>query len=497
MRYDAVIIGSGLGGLVSAYILAKNGMKVSVFEKNPIPGGCLQTFRRGGVKFETGMHYIGSMGEGESLYRYFKYLDILKDLPLSKLDDNAYDIMSIGGERYAYANGHERFVESLSMHFPGSAEEIEEYVRLCSNVTASSPMYSFGEHRDAPLIKMENLQRSASSFIEDITKDITLRNVLAGISPLYGGVKDITPLYIHALIWDFYNHGTYRIAGGSDQIASSLIASIKAMEGDIFTGAKVLKINSVNYSAQSITVDGLGDIECGAVISDIHPQLLIDLVEPGVFRKVYKDRVRSLKQTTSNFTLYIKFKEGQVPYINSNFYHFSEDVWKCDSGEIDKWPQSYIYMHQCSEVGQKFATHAIVFAPMRWSAVEKWSDTSLGNRGDDYLEFKQMCTERLLNAIEAEFPGTREAIDGVWTSSPLTYRDYTGTAEGSTYGILHDCARLDQTTVSQRTKITNLFLAGQNINSHGVLGVTIGAVLACSELLGFDHIMTQIKEQSK
>ena len=134
---------------------------------------------------------------------------------------------------------------------------------------------------------------------------------------------------------------------------------------------------------------------------------------------------------------------------------------------------------------------------MNWADVERWADTRVGHRGQDYLDFKEACKEKLLAALEEQFPGTLENIEACWTSTPLTYRDYTGTVEGSMYGIVHDKSRLNQTMVSQRTKLRNLFLAGQNINSHGILGVTIGAILACSELLGFDYLVNQIKEQTK
>ena len=117
LRYDAVIIGSGLGGLVSAYILSKNGMKVAVYEKHSVPGGCLQSFTRGGMRFETGMHYIGSMGQGEALYRYFKYLGIADDLQLSQLDKSAYETLSFNGERYCYSTGYDQFIDTLSKHF--------------------------------------------------------------------------------------------------------------------------------------------------------------------------------------------------------------------------------------------------------------------------------------------------------------------------------------------------------------------------------------------
>lgn len=497
MKYDVVIIGSGLGGLVCADILSRNGMKVAVFEKHSVPGGCLQSFTRDGLRFETGMHYIGSMQPHEVLYRYFKYLGIADSLPLSRMDDGGYETVSYGGGRYLYAGGHERFVETLGGSFPDNVDDIRKYVKLCSDVTASSPMYSFGDHNNIALLNPEHVLRSVSETVESITGNEVLRNVLVGINPLYGGVRDVTPLYIHALIWDFYNKGAYRVVGGSDMIATLLCRSIEKMGGEIHTSAEVTAINSSEGVADSVTVKGIGKVECGTVISDIHPRLVLDLVEPHAFRKVYKERISSLDQTVSNFSVYIKFKPDTVPYLNSNFYHYGDSVWNCSDYTDSSWPKNFLYMHQCQSDGQRFASHAIVFAYMNWADVARWEQTSVGHRGEEYLEFKERCKEKLLAALESEFPGTLACIEKCWTSTPLTYRDYTGTARGSMYGVLHDKSRLSQTTVSQRTKIRNLFLTGQNINSHGILGVTIGAILACSELLGFDNLVTQIKKATE
>jgi len=92
MKYDVLIIGSGLGGLQCAYILSREGYNVCVLEKNRVLGGCLQTFSRCGTVFDTGMHYIGSMDEGQTLHRYFKYLGILPGLRLKKLDEDGFDM---------------------------------------------------------------------------------------------------------------------------------------------------------------------------------------------------------------------------------------------------------------------------------------------------------------------------------------------------------------------------------------------------------------------
>ena len=127
-KKDVIIAGSGLGGLVCGYILAKNGYHVSIFEKNQQIGGCLQTFVRKGVKFDTGMHYVGSLDEGQLMHRLFKYLNLWEDVRLSPLDRESYDVISIGSDIYKYANGVDGFVEALAAKFPDNRDDIRRYV---------------------------------------------------------------------------------------------------------------------------------------------------------------------------------------------------------------------------------------------------------------------------------------------------------------------------------------------------------------------------------
>jgi all-trans-retinol 13,14-reductase len=130
---------------------------------------------------------------------------------------------------------------------------------------------------------------------------------------------------------------------------------------------------------------------------------------------------------------------------------------------------------------------------MRYDEVKKWENTSVGDRGNEYLEFKNERTERFLNLIFQKFPELKDSIKSVYSSTPLTYRDYTGTVEGSMYGVLRDATKPLETMVSSRTKIPNLFLTGQNIKFHGVLGVTIGSIVTSSCFLGMNHIINKVK----
>jgi all-trans-retinol 13,14-reductase len=134
---------------------------------------------------------------------------------------------------------------------------------------------------------------------------------------------------------------------------------------------------------------------------------------------------------------------------------------------------------------------------MNFEDVARWAGTKVGRRGADYEEFKQEKAEKLLDLLERQIPGTRQNIEHYYTSSPLTYSDYTGTERGSMYGVLRDCNESIHSLVSQRTRIPNLFQTGQNVNSHGILGVIIGSIITSGELLGVNSIVEQIRTWRK
>ena len=196
-KYDIIIVGSGLGGLVCGSILSKNGYKVLILEKNIQIGGCLQSFKRNKVKFETGMHYIGSMKEGQSLNSLFRYLSIAHDIKLQPLDPMGSDMISLKGDCYPYAIGTQLFVDTLSTYFPKEKKSLEEYMQRLKNIVDASPLHSFYKREKTPPLSAIDYSLSASEFISSVTADSRLQNVLAGLVPLYAGRKNITPAYIH------------------------------------------------------------------------------------------------------------------------------------------------------------------------------------------------------------------------------------------------------------------------------------------------------------
>lgn len=488
-----VIIGSGLGGLSCGVVLAKNGYDVTVLEKSFQIGGCLQCFTRHGAKYETGMHFIGSAAKGQSLSRLMDYLEVNKDISLSQLDPTGYDIISLEGELFKFANGREQFIAQMSEYFPRQHENLIKYYDLIEKVTNASSLHSLQYAKSNAAINTEYQMRPINAVLDELITDPLLAKVLMGNLPLYAAEQDKTPFSTHAFIMNFYNQSAFRIVGGSDTIAFSMKDTIERYGGQVQVRKYVTKIICDDTHAIGVEVNNDEVIYADFIISDAHPQRTLELIDSKLIRPAFRNRVKSIPQTVGGFSVYLEFKEESIPYMNYNFYGYNGNTpWGCEKYDEQSWPKGYLYMHFCHKNQSKFAKTGVILSYMQMKDVEKWVGTNVGKRGEEYELFKKAKAEQLLNSLEKQFPNIRSCIKNYYTSTPLTYFDYTGTEGGSMYGIVKDVNLGAACRVPHRMKIPNMYQTGQNINSHGMLGVLVGTIVTCSEFISSKEIFEQI-----
>jgi len=497
-HYDVVIIGSGLGSLACGYILAREGMKVCILEKQRVPGGCLQTFTRCGTVFDTGMHYIGALDRGQLLHRLFAYFDLNSRLKVRRLDENAYDLVALNGKQYKLAMGYDRFADTMMSQFPNERDSIARYLAKMNEVNRSADIIRKEEHSYPDTGYLRHYSEGIEEFIRSITRNQTLQNLFASMAPLYAGVKEFSPLYIPLMIHSTYLEGAYRLEDGGAQIAQLLSESISGFGGVIMKNATVTRLHHRDNKVISAEINGRDLIPGHHFISGIHPKQLLRLIEESAFRPAYRNRINSLRETSGMFTVYLSMKPGQAPYVNQNLYSYqSDDLWRDFSSKTGDWPVGYMVHFSPRSADPAHTDAAIILARMNWDEVSRWENTTLENRGDDYRAFKELRTEKLLTLVYADFPWLQSHVKFTYASTPLTYRDYTGTWEGSVYGIQKDFNNPMKTLILPRTHLHNLLLTGQNINVHGVVGVTIGSVLTCAELLGHRYLIQKIRHASE
>jgi len=497
-KYDFVIIGSGLGGLLTAYILVKEGLNVCALEKNTQFGGASQNFVRDKVVFDTGIHYIGSFDKGQVLYNYFKYFNLSGKMNMLKLNTNAFDIISFDGDdnEYQYANGYDAFKKRLTEIFPQESLNIDKYIADLKKIKSSYPLYNLEIPNNFFVNESKYNSCPASAYLKSLTNNKKLQNVLAGTNLLYAGKRGSSPLSVHALINNSYIESAYKFIDGSAQMIDLLVKQIREAGGVILNKKEIVKFNFEGKNISSVETSTGERFFAKKFISNFHPKETFKLIPEDKVRRIYYNRIVNLKNTISTFAFYITLKNNTLEYKNSNYYHYRQnDVWCAGSYTPETWPNTYMLVSNYDAKNPKYANGLSILTYMNMQEVEKWKNTKIGRRGDTYAAFKQQKVEQMLDVLNQRFPGIKNKINKVYTSSPLTYRDYIGCSDGSIYGIEKDAKNWNKNIVMPKTKIPNLLFTGQNINLHGVLGVTIGSVLTAASVLGLEYLVKKIKSK--
>ncbi len=498
-----MIVGSGLGGLICGAILSKEGLSVCIIEKNEQIGGSLQTFKREGHTFDTGVHYIGGLEPGQNLHQIFRYCGIMDRLELVHMDKEGFDVVLFKNDskEYAYGMGYENFIRVMSAQFPDETATIKQYCNDIRKICDDIPLYNLKPIGTYP--EAELFMRSAKTYFENLTPNAKLRSVLAGTNLLYAGIGDKTPLYVHALVVNSYIESSMKCKVGGDQIAKLLARVIKENGGDVFRKKKVARFHVEEGLIQYVELEDGEKIHGNTFISNIHPATTLQMLETDLIRSAYRNRIKSLENSVSIFVVYIILKPGTWKYRNQNFYyHAQDDVWATIHHTEENWPQVFAMFECVPQHNSEFTEAMTVMSYMRFDEVAEWADsfnTTLdeSERGESYQAFKERKAQRLFDEIETKFPGFRSCIKSYYTSSPLSYRDYIGSDDGNMYGIVKDFNDPMKTMITSKTKVPNLLLTGQNVNLHGVLGVSVSAVITCSMLLGREYLINKILEANR
>lgn len=498
MNKSAVITGGGIGGLFTGAFLAKNGLKVTVLEKNDVIGGGLQCFRRRNKIFETGMHVMGGFEPGGSLTKICSYLGILDRLDIHHISTACMDELRYesNGVSYKIASGKEGFVKSLTSYFPDQEEGLKNYIDEIYRLTQEVPLFYLQETPDNIIIHSEKFIWPADKLIAEYISDFRLREILAYLNPYYGGMEGHTPAYIHALINVLYINGSSRFIGGSQQLADALKDVIEEHGGKVLSGKEVTRFEVVDKRIEyAETADGdrfSGDW----YISSLHPATLLQLLPKGTFLRGFVNRINEIPNSYSAFSLYIDLKPNAVRYIDHTCY-FMEDfgnMWQQDKYEEGKWPGGFMYMTPPEKEQGEYASRLLVHCVMDYEPVRRWENTCVGHRGQDYEQWKNEHTEMVLKKLEKMIPNLREAIAHVYSASPLTIRDYYHTKEGAMFGYRKDCENLIFSQMTIHTKVKNLLLTGQNINLHGICGVPLTAINTSEAILGTNSLVKAIND---
>lgn len=500
MKESVVIIGGGMGGLFTGALLAKNDIEVTVLEKNNIIGGGLQCFERKNKIFETGMHVMGGFEADGTLTKICRYLGILDELRIHHINHEVMDEITYErtNEKFRIPSGREAFVKRMSVYFPHEADNIQRYVDELYRIADEVPLFFLKEESEAISSHSEAFLWSADRLISEYIRDAKLKEIMAYLNPLYGGVRGHSPAYIHALINVLYINGASRFIGGSQQLADALKNVIENNGGRVYSGKKVVEIDIKDKNICGVRTHDGATYEADRYISAIHPRELLNLLPQGTFPGAFVKRLKDIPLTVSAFTLFIDLKPDALKYIDHTCYYIEDfgSIWTNEQTDAEDWPKGFMYITPPDENQGEYASRLLVHCIMNYDDVRRWENTSVGKRGREYERWKSERIEKILGRLERALPGIHSKIKDVYAASPLTIRDYYNTPEGAIFGNRKDCENIILSQLSVYTKIRNLLLTGQNINLHGICGVPLTAINTAEAILGTNTIVRQIGSPS-
>lgn len=482
-----IVIGGGMGGLFTGALLAHDGYRVTVLEKNMSIGGGLQCFFRNGEKYETGMHIAGGFTSGGPLERICRYLgfsvDTVSNARLASVhflsDDSVYDLPC----------GRKALETYLIEHFPDDESDIRGYIEAIYRLSEEESLFYMKAGHETVSHHSEEFMMSADAFIASYLKNPKLRSLVAFLAPMYAGKAGHTPAYLHIMASVLFIDSACRFASGSDELAEKLASVIRVTGGDVIPSAEVVRVNVTDRYILSVETSDGRVFASDNYVSDIHPRQLLNLMPEGSLPRAYASRLREIPLTCSAFKVYVR-PSVPVKYISypTFVYRDIESVWKLS--HADDWPHGVSCFMTPSIDGT--ASHITLLSPMSFEEVSRWKDAGRGKRGTGYVEWKDAKMRAMLKLAETVFPELSEAES--FAATPLTFRDWYGTSEGSIYGYAKDCENPALSRLSVRTKVANLFLTGQNVNMHGIGGVPMTAIETAEAVEGSGELRNKISE---
>ncbi|MDH3333568.1 MAG: NAD(P)/FAD-dependent oxidoreductase [Gammaproteobacteria bacterium] len=513
--YDAVVIGSGMGGLTTAALLSELGWKVCVLEQHYTAGGFTHSYERGGYEWDVGVHYIGEVGAATRTRKMFDFLSNgnLKWAPM----DAEYDRFYIGDKVFNAIAGKQEFRDNLVRQFPNEAKAIDAYLKLLDR--SGDALSAFGMSRGMPALlrwvakpwlawKLRGpFRRLTWEVLSDLTSDRDLIATLCGQWGDMGMPPKRSPFMAHAMIARHYLYGGYYPVGGSWRIAETIIPKIQASGGEVFTYAKVETILVEDGKVTGVEMKDGHRIECACVISSAGVDNTFNHLLPNdvVEHSGYRRRMQNVQPSVAHLGVYIGLQgtaeELGLPRTNfwiypSNDYDAALDGFLADKDA--EFPIVYVSFPSAKDPDYENrhpGTSTIeIVAPAPYEWFEKWREATWGKRGDDYEAFKEALGERLLEHLYAKLPQLRGKVDYYEVSTPLSTNWFGGYQRGELYGLAHTRERLNQDWLRPKTNIPGLWLTGQDILTCGVTGAMMAGLVTTMSLVGARKMAPLLKE---
>ena len=493
-EYDAIVIGSGAGGLSAALNLARSNYSVMLLEAMPSFGGYLNPFHSKGYTFDTGLHYLGELGEGDRFWRLLDEVGVGESMKFVELNPEGFDRYIFPDYELRVCKGKNRFIERLINDFPGEELGIHKFFSVFEKILqAMKAAESMGKGSlqmlkfimgNPVIIKYSRVPYQ--KLLDDVTSDKRLQAALAAPCGDYGVPPAKASIIIAIMVWAHYFKGAYYPCGGSSSLRDVFVDGLKNHGAELKKNSKVISIDKTGNEF-IITTENEDEYTTRAVISDVDPVVTLGkLANSELVPTKIKKKVMQLRPSGGAFYAFIgtDLDLPSVGITDANIIHYSDyDINKLyfQLATSGAHATPSIFFITSPSVKDPEGGHAPagyhtleIITGASYEMFEKWAHLPSRKRGEEYESLKKRIGERLIAAVEQYIPNLSQHIDFVEYATPLSNEYWVNAVRGGNYG---PDQTFDQVGPGRFTTFTagidGLFLAGS-----GTLG---GGVMACFE----------------
>lgn len=480
---DVLVIGSGVGGLSTAIILSKLGFHATVIEKNPLPGGLMRSYPRYGIECPVGVHYLGSLGKGQVLRRFFDYLEVTSMIPVERMGGGGIvDKYIFNDFTFDFPDGFEAFQEALRTTFPDQQGQISAFTKaLMFAATQMDTLdFLFSTQNALGLLEQAN---PFGEFLTNLNCSVRLRSVLSVPSSWSGVPSEECPTYYHNMILASYLCSSWRLTCSGAHMADAFSFRLKALGGELIQGDKVENILVNSRAVQGVQLKSGRIIRAPIVVGAIHPKIILNMLPKGPIRPIYRRRIANQKDTHGILSVHAEVDASCHKEIPYNIFR----VYTDKRGHIDNIV--FCQLRRTEKAGKNILSLLTSDKPELW---RKWENTSTGSRGPDYIAAKTRKAWDLIHSAEDIF-GTLQGTQLLDVFTSLTVRDWVTSPGGSAYGVLRSSEQLRSAAMLNRPLMKGLILAGQSVIAPGIMGTIMGSLNAVKQIIGPDRFKEAIR----
>ncbi len=510
--YDVVVVGAGLGGLVTAALLARAGKRVLVLDGHYVAGGNATIFRRKRFEFDVGIHYLGDCGPNGTIPRILRDCGV-EDVRFRPMDTDL-EVITFPDFDFSIPRDKATFRERLVERFPTERRGIDRYFRFLDQVDRMQAATKQSKWRQllavarCPLV-VRYMSKTFGEFLDSCTDDEQLRAILTAQNGTYAIAPGRVSAMLHAGLQNHYFvDGGWYPEGGGQVMADRLADAIERNGGDIRLISKVSRIHVEDGRVTAVTFANkhLGEttVRASVVVSNADlKRTVFELVGAEHFPESFTKRIGDFEMALPLFVVFLglDIPASDLPYGNSNRwvfddYDFDAEYARVTDGAMPQKP--FVYMATASLKDPENARLApagqtnlqlMTLAPPQpeaWNVTAEDAHSGKYEASEGYQYAKAQLTERIIQQAEKAIPGLSEHIVFKEASTPLTHTRYTGSTGGTSYGIAATPGQFLDKRPSARTPVEGLFLAGASTRSgHGIVGAMQSGEVAAARVLRF------------